>query len=231
MCGDGGARTFADLCVGRYQAIFLHVFTLFLLSFAFFKIFFFFFFYFLFIPSLFYILERLMCWMVSSQKICPHHNPCICELNLFREKFFIEVSKLKILRYGSSEWAVNPMTRVLIRERQSLGTEEEQAVWPWGQRLSWCCHSQGTPAATRRQARQARQRRILPKDSRGHGPEDTLIWGFWPPELCKESVSDVLVLPVCGNLSLGLGNESRDPPKICFWMSSPFFRECQQPLP
>ena len=40
-----------------------------------------------------------------------------------------------------------------------------------------------------------------PKDGRGHSPADILVLDLWPPELCKESISDVLSLPVYSNLS------------------------------
>lgn len=83
--------------------------------------------------------------------------------------------------------------------------EEEEATWPWGQRLVWCGPKQ-------RDAKECRQPlevrggkgRILPQSLwRELGNADDLIWNFWPPEpweMYSPKTLGILSHQACSNL-------------------------------
>lgn len=85
---------------------------------------------------------------------------------------------------------LNPMTGVLIKERQEIWARdtEEKVMWRWRWKLEWCINKP-------MKAKDGRLGEATPRSQQWHGvdcppepPEgsksvDTLVLDYWPPEL------------------------------------------------
>lgn len=92
----------------------------------------------------------------------------LVKVNLLRKRIFKDIIKNLEMTYpGLSRWAINPMTKVLIRERKGDLTERGEVMWSWRQRLESCSH---------------KPRILKPPDTarvkEGYSPEPSE--GLWP---------------------------------------------------
>ena len=93
-----------------------------------------------------------------------------------------KVKDLKVSFSGLSNWALNLMTSVLVRERQgeTWDIRGKKAMWRWRQRLEWCWYK---PRNAWSRQSWKRQRWILPWSLwRECGSLQSWV-DFWPPWL------------------------------------------------
>lgn len=106
--------------------------------------------------------------MVAYRSIALLNPWELVKVNLLRKRIFKDIIKNLEMTYpGLSRWAINPMTKVLIRERKGDLTERGEVMWSWRQRLESCSH---------------KPRILKPPDTarvkEGYSPEPSE--GLWP---------------------------------------------------